>query len=62
MSQPYAPAGSVEVATSRSEFAGSAVHHRVPYDGGTGKIQKYRMREFSIAELGLGAAEAVRTA
>jgi len=28
----------------------------------TGKIQKYRMREISIEELGLGAAEAVRTA
>src|SRR5262245_9983562 len=28
----------------------------------TGKIQKYRMREISIAELGLGAADAVRTA
>jgi fatty-acyl-CoA synthase len=28
----------------------------------TGKIQKYRMREISIDELGLGAAEAVRTA
>jgi len=28
----------------------------------TGKIQKYKMREISIAELGLGAAQAVRTA
>ena len=28
----------------------------------TGKIQKFRMREISIAELGLGQAEAVRTA
>ena len=28
----------------------------------TGKIQKYKMREISIEELGLGAAEAVRTA
>ena len=28
----------------------------------TGKIQKYRMREISIAELGLGAADDVRTA
>jgi fatty-acyl-CoA synthase len=28
----------------------------------TGKIQKYRMREMSIEELGLSAAEAVRTA
>jgi fatty-acyl-CoA synthase len=28
----------------------------------TGKVQKYRMREISIAELGLSAAEAVRTA
>ena len=28
----------------------------------TGKIQKYRMREISIVDLGLGAAEAVRTA
>ncbi len=28
----------------------------------TGKIQKYRMREISIAELGLNAADAIRTA
>jgi len=28
----------------------------------TGKIQKFRMREISIAELGLSAADAVRTA
>jgi fatty-acyl-CoA synthase len=28
----------------------------------TGKIQKYRMREISIAELGLGSAHAVETA
>jgi fatty-acyl-CoA synthase len=28
----------------------------------TGKIQKYKMREISIAELGLSTAEAVRTA
>jgi fatty-acyl-CoA synthase len=28
----------------------------------TGKIQKYRMREISVAELGLSAADAVRTA
>ena len=28
----------------------------------TGKVQKYRMREISIAELGLSVAEAVRTA
>lgn len=28
----------------------------------TGKVQKYRMREISVAELGLAAADAVRTA
>jgi len=28
----------------------------------TGKIQKYRMREISVAELGLNTADAVRTA
>jgi fatty-acyl-CoA synthase len=28
----------------------------------TGKIQKYRMREISVAELGLTAADATRTA
>jgi fatty-acyl-CoA synthase len=28
----------------------------------TGKVQKYRMREISVAELGLATADAVRTA
>jgi len=28
----------------------------------TGKVQKYRMRELAIAELGLEAAAAIRTA
>jgi acyl-CoA synthetase (AMP-forming)/AMP-acid ligase II len=57
----------ITICDGMTETSPVSFHARLLGDDGyvntvTGKIQKYKMREIWIAELGLSTAEAVRTA